>query len=494
MLVDFFYQNMKGEVVQSFNPLPKQKLFMYRVLEDQNAKFTWYCGGFGSGKSFIGSHTAIRLAMMAPGGRGLIARNTLVDLKATTMKTFFDVCDPRLIYKYNKSENLLTFINGHEVYFWGLDDIEKLKSLELGWFWMDEVDEVNPIAFDVAIGRLRHQKQPKRLGMITSNSEGKNWTYKKFIRGEGVRTEQDLSKYYVIKAPSNENTHLPDDYLDVLNSYTGDLYERYVKASFEVFEGQIYKEFRRAIHVIPAFAIPDDWVKIRAIDHGERNPTACLWGAIAPNGDVFIYREHYEAGQIVSYHADKVAQMSEGEEIKFTVIDPSTKSTRGATGKKVDKEWKIEMRKYEDNFVLRYGVNSVQAGIARVHSYLFINEEKIHVSTKKPGAPKLYIFDTCPITADEVETYKWAKIKSASEDDPEEKVRKRDDHAVDALRYLIMEVSKPSGSVHQYQREVENKELIIPSKRDQVLPSVLTEDDLLRQMQKENPKDFLLPF
>ncbi len=29
-------------------------------------------------------------------------------------------------------------INGHEIYFWGLDDIEKLKSLEIGWFWFDE--------------------------------------------------------------------------------------------------------------------------------------------------------------------------------------------------------------------------------------------------------------------------------------------------------------------------------------------------------------------
>lgn len=83
------------------------------------------------------------------------------------------MCDPDLIYKWNKSENLLTLINGHEIYFWGLDDIEKLKSLELGWFWMDEVDEVNPEAFDVAIGRLRHKKQPKRLGMIALSFEEK---------------------------------------------------------------------------------------------------------------------------------------------------------------------------------------------------------------------------------------------------------------------------------------------------------------------------------
>jgi len=50
--------------------------------------------------------------------------------------------------------------------------------LEIGWFWFDEVDEVKPDVFDIAIGRLRNKKQPKRIGMITSNSEGKNWTYR----------------------------------------------------------------------------------------------------------------------------------------------------------------------------------------------------------------------------------------------------------------------------------------------------------------------------
>jgi len=218
----------KGSQVQPFTPLPKQRMFLYLLEDKPNAKFVWYCGGFGSGKTFIGSQAVIRLAMKAPNGRTLIARQTLVDLKATTMKTFFEVCDRRLIRKWNKSENLLTFINGHEIYFWGLDDVEKLKSLEIGTFWIDEVNEVDEFTFNVLKGRLRHKSHPKRVGMLTSNSEGKNWTYKQFVLGKGIRTAEDLEKYWVIKAPSNENTNLPQDYMDILNSYTGDLYERYV--------------------------------------------------------------------------------------------------------------------------------------------------------------------------------------------------------------------------------------------------------------------------
>lgn len=480
----------ESNTVQNFTPLPKQEVFMYHVLYNEIAKFIWYCGGFGSGKTFIGSQTAIRLAMMAPNGRGLIGRNTLVDLKATTMKTFFEVVDRRLIRSFNKSENLLTLTNGHEIYFWGLDDIEKLKSLEIGWFWFDEVDEVQQIAFEVAQGRLRHKAQPKRIGMITSNSEGKNWTYKKFIRGEGVRSEADLSKYFVIKAPSDENTNLPEDYLEVLNSYTGDLYERYVRASFEVFEGQIFKEFRRDIHVIKPFAIPEEWERFRAIDHGERNPTACGWYAITPAGDVIKYREHYEGGQYVKHHAKIVGEASEGEKISYTVIDPSTRSTRGASGKKIDQEWKDEMRNYEKEFRLRYGVNSVNAGIARMHRYLTIDPEKKHPFTGKMGSPRMFYFDTCPISIDELETYKWSKIRVANEDDPIEKPRKRDDHSVDENRYAVM--SRPlaeMGSVHSSLRT--NYLSLKPRQREQLLPTI-TEEQIIEQLKKENPGDFLI--
>lgn len=429
---------------QLFEPLPKQQLFQYLVFCHPTAKFVWYCGGFGSGKTYIGSQTAIRLVAQAPKGRGLIARQTAVDLKATTMKTFFEVCDPRLIYKHNKSEQLITFANGHEVYYWGLDDIERLKSLEIGWFWVDEVNEVDVNSFNVLKGRLRHKAQPKRVGMVTSNSEGKNWTYKQFVKGEGVK-EEYRELYYTIKAPSNENTNLPKDYLDVLESYTGDLYERYVKASFNVFEGQIFPDFNPAIHVIEPFVIPDDWTKVRSIDHGERNPTAVLWGAVSPNGNLYIYREYQQTQEFVDYHAKQVADLSGGEEYSYTLIDPSVKSVRGSSGRKVDTEWKEEMAKYEPNFNLVYANNSVEAGFARIHKYLRIDPDRVNPITDKKGSPRLFIFSSCPELIDQLEGLKWAKISHTSENDPIEKPRKRDDHLTDNLKYIVM--SRPDISL-----------------------------------------------
>jgi len=471
----------RGEVVQDFEPLPKQKLFLYHVEDNEKAKFVWYCGGFGSGKTFIGSQAVIRLAMAAPNGRTLIARQTLVDLKATTLKTFFEVCDKRLIRKYNRTENLITMINGHEIYTWGLDDIEKLKSLEIGTFWIDEVNEVDELTFNVLKGRLRNKKHKKRVGLLTSNSEGKNWTYKQFVLGKGIKTEQDLQQYWIIKAPSNENKYLPDDYLAVLNSYTGDLYERYVRASWNVFEGQIFPDFIRELHVIKPFAIPESWTKVAGLDHGERNPSTFIWAASNPQGDIFIYREYVKAGEGVDKHILNIKDLNQDDDLDYVVIDPSTKSVRGVSGRKIDTEYKEEWQKvFGYQMPMKYAHNDVNAGIARMHKYFRLDPERVHPATKKQGAPRLFIFDTCPTSIDEMEGYKWKKIIPTNENDPDEAPRKKDDHTTDAIRYIIM--SRPDiqtgGAVNKFE---------IKQKTKQLDPHA----QLLNNAIKNNPKDFI---
>ena len=469
-----------ANAVQMFDPLPKQKLFWWHCEENPLAKFIWYCGGFGSGKSYIGSQITIRQAMMNPGGRSLIARNTLVDLKATTMKTFFEVLDRRLIKKWNKTENLLTLINGHEIYFWGLDDIEKLKSLEIGFFWIDEVNEIDEIKFNILKGRLRNKRHKKRFGIVTSNSEGKNWTYKQFVTGKGLRSAKDLEKFFVVKAPSNENRHLPEDYLDVLNSYTGDLYQRYVLASWNVFEGQIFPDFEREVHVIPWFKVPDTWIKVGGLDHGERNPTAFDWAAISPAGDIYFYREYALPGEGVDKHVENLFRANEGDRLEYIVADPSIKSVRGTSGRKVDTEYREEWEKvFKHKMPIRYANNDVNAGIARMHKYLRVDPKRLHPITKQLGAPRVFIMDNCPILADEWEAYKWKKISTTSENDPEEKPRKKDDHNLDGARYIIM--SRPDISIASVHRKI-----LTPKEEKRIDPhgQLMTEDQLLEHHKK----------
>ncbi|MCP3681103.1 MAG: hypothetical protein GY861_00295 [bacterium] len=116
------------------------------------------------------------LSFMYPKNLGIISRGTLVDLKNTTLRTFMEVCDILGLvegthFKIDRHENRLTFENKSEILFTGLDDVQKIKGIEPGRFYIDEVDEVDPEVFDVFQRRLRNKFTDRRIGFITSNSE-----------------------------------------------------------------------------------------------------------------------------------------------------------------------------------------------------------------------------------------------------------------------------------------------------------------------------------
>ena len=74
------------------------------------------------------------------------------------------------------------------------------------------------------------------------------------------------------------------------------------------------------------------------------------------------------------------------------------------------------------------------AGIQRVKQAL---EKRPHFDTARwpEGKPGLFIFSSCPMMIREMKQYRW-------KEDEEEPV-KRDDHAMDELRYFIMSRPEP---------------------------------------------------
>jgi hypothetical protein len=91
------------------------------------------------------------------------------------------------------------------------------------------------------------------------------------------------------------------------------------------------------------------------------------------------------------------------------------------------------------------------------------------------------------VLIDQLEQYKWRKISSTSEDDPKEEPRKRNDHGVDALRYLIM--SRPDIELIEIPTEDKIIDARVPSLDWQTLKK---DKDKLKRMIKENPTEVLL--
>lgn len=437
------------------SPSPKQTDF---ILSDK--RFTCYSGGFGNGKTTAGCLKGLLLSSM-PGNFGLIGRLTYPELRDTTRKSFFELCPPEYYEPANggewkRSENYLKLVNGSEIIFRHMDDIseKELLSLNLGWFYIDQAEEVGEKVFMILQSRLRLNRVPNRFGFVTCNPEPGNWIYQKFKKPKDENRLQP--DYDIIEAPSYENPHLPAEYVQTLrDAYPEEMQKRYIEGLWDFFEGQIYAEFDRRIHVTPPFKIPVGWERLVGIDHGMMNPTAALWAAIDYDGNVYIYDEYYQPG-IVSEHAKTILEKSYGQEISYWLIDPSTQAK---TREKEGMPWSI-LEEYEDQGIFAVPANNEKlGGINRVREFLRIDLKRKNPKTGTFGAPKLYIFANCVNLIDELPQYQWKRMRGLSARNAPEVPRDFNDHACDALRYIIMSRFPPP------RRNPLGDELITPLQR-----------------------------
>ncbi|MAE86742.1 MAG: PBSX family phage terminase large subunit [Flammeovirgaceae bacterium] len=390
-----------------------------RFIKDQSPVVGFY-GGIGNGKTYAGILKGLVrvLDKDQPPQLGMISRLTYPELRDSTQRTFFELTHmfgllPGIHYEYNKQENRVLFKNGHEIVFRALDDPAKLLSINLGWFYIDQAEEVSEDVFLTLLGRLRAVNDPKCW--ITGNPLGHNWVWHRFIH-------DPVEGNVMYNAKTEENVaNLPPGYIDsLINNYNEIWVNRYLYGSWDAFAGQIYPDYSSKAHVVADRDIPHSWRRFIAIDHGRTNPTAVLWGAVDEDDNLWIYREHYQAGQDVDYHAKVInAHRKEGMYETY-VIDPST-----GAGKKDDPE--TIGNRYRQLKVPVVGANNdVQGGIDKVTQYLKKN--------------KIKIMESCTNLKWEMVNYQWEQ-PSASRAllNQPEKPLKKDDHAVDSLRYLVGE-------------------------------------------------------
>lgn len=379
----------------------------------------------------------------------VIGRRHATDLRDSTLRDFLQVFGH--LGHYAPGRMSFKFPNGAEVIFRHLDDLRSLTNMNLSGFWIDQAEEVPEESFDYLIGRLR-RKTSVREGFITFNPNGHDWIWRRFQERVGSNLEPlpNTDDYHLVMASTLENRqNLPEDYLSSLLAMPEDYRKRFVEGSFDVFAGQIFDEFDPRIHVVKSFLIPNTWERLRAIDHGQNNPTSCLWAAIDFDGNVFIYQEYLQPSTVVSKHVENIKGMSKIRTNKgpvddiynYTVIDPSTHAkTRERNGYL----FSVADEYLEAGIATVPGQNDIIAGINRLKEYLRINPERYHPfltdSQGEPlkGSPRLFILENCKELIAHIGQYRWKPTPYGAMEDPKERPLKKDDHDVDALRYLLM--------------------------------------------------------
>jgi PBSX family phage terminase large subunit len=259
---------------------------------------------------------------------------------------------------------------------------------------------------------------PHSILFATMNPSHPSHILKKWID----KAREGDSDYYELQFSLEDNPFVDDAYKNrVKNSLSGVYYKRLYLGEWTLAEGAIFDFFDRSIHVVnkPPRAA-DYW--IAGVDYGTNNAfAAVLVGVCCGKYDqsapiLWVEKEYYwdykKRGfqKSSSEFADDMRRFVEPYGVKTIYIDPSAASFR------------LDLQKRGLHPV--NGDNDVNEGIIKMISYL-----KGDIQTGQ-----LYICSECVNLIRELESYVWhPKCAEKGEDEP----LKINDHAVDALRYVI---------------------------------------------------------
>lgn len=215
-------------------------------------------GGSRSGKTFLHVRNIVLRALKAPNSHHCILRFRFNHLKASvilgTFPKVMKLCFPEVVYNLSKTDWYVTFPNGSELWFGGLDDkerTEKILGQEYSTMLFNEASQIPKQARDTAITRLAELAETKVMDgdkeVVTGvlkprafydcNPTNKNhWTYREFIQKQDPETRQPLpnpNDYAYFKMnPEDNRENLTAGYLDTLGALSARMRKRFRDGDF----------------------------------------------------------------------------------------------------------------------------------------------------------------------------------------------------------------------------------------------------------------------
>jgi PBSX family phage terminase large subunit len=460
-----------GYPINEMNPYGKPLPYQTRF-HNSKKKFRLMSGGFGTGGTTALSIEMVYQLLTYPNNTGLLGRLDSVELEATTLVELFEILPPETIYRHDKQKRVIYLWNKSKLIYMGLDDtkgaVNKIKSMNLGFGCIDQVEEIDETIFLALRGRLRRNNS-ERCFFAKCNPEGHNWAWRAWvempledyllsesIKGATARnavhlvevaqqsnvtidkvipsivektglTEKQIytiyekNQYEYFPAVTMDNIYLPPEYINDLLSYPEKWKKRYVYNSWDNFEGLIYNEFDQDKNIETAYVPEATDAQIHGYDSGFRNPACILYGAVDFDGVLHIYDEYYKSEQLIKDQADEYKKNIYWRNAT-KIADPAINKAE-RDGNSIFDSWNDEGVYWQN------ADNDVRQGIDRVNQYL--KDGKIIISKK------------CVNLRAEITNYRWKTLKVGEEKNEYEEPIKKDDHAMDVLRYIINELWTP---------------------------------------------------
>lgn len=382
-------------MIKTVKLLPKQ-INVLKTLDDNNIKEVLLSGSYGSSKTFVLCYVALKQATI-PGNTVLICRKTLTSLKKSTLEVLIGGDNPVIpkgAYKYLKQEQKIEIYGGGQIYLQGLDDMMKVRSMNLGCICVDEATELDEEDWLELKGRLRLEYGSRQIYGATNPGSPSHFLYKRFI-------EQPADNVKMVKMITTDNIYLPKDYIDDLDKLPSGLRDRFFLGEWLALEGLVYPQFDRNKH-IKQTSYGEFYKYMVGVDFGFTAPCAIGLFGIKNDNSIHMIEEIKQNGLLVSEIVKKVLKYAKYK--PECIVDPSAPALiaellqRGIDAKGAN--------------------NDIITGVSRMQNMLHQN--------------KLTISEDCHEFIKEIENYIYDK----SGDKP----IKKDDHIMDMVRYVVNQV------------------------------------------------------
>lgn len=367
--------------------------------------------------------------------------------------------------KWSFKENPMEAIykpTGQVILFRAFDDVMKLTSITVAvgvlcWVWWEEIyeieDEKDFDTFDEAIRGEMPEGLWKQHTLTYNPWVNRHWTKKRFWDN----TDPDA---FTLTTTYKCNEWLDDAdirLIENLEKTNPDRFRVVGLGEYGIPGGAYFDEFRRSIHVIKPFLIPEDWRRYRVFDYG-LDMFACYWIAVDGQGKAYVYKEIFEKDLIISKASKRIKEINGKDIIYETIAPPDMRNRVSETGKS-----KQEL--FSDN-----GIWLTIASNARVPGWLNLKEWlKPYETIDEVGnfiiTADLKICSNCPNLISSLESI------ASDEKNPSDCAMQPHDvsHGPDALRYWA--AGRPSPT--RKKETTKTKKLIeILSEREKLIRKV----------------------
>lgn len=406
-----------------------------------------------------------------------------------------------LLFRHVKKKADYEGFHGHEYPFIGWNELTKQPTSEL----YDKFMSCNRSSFDPVLNTPKRPdgtydtvdgeplpRIPLEVFSTTNpNGPGHNWVKRRFIdvapRGTIVKKEVEVfnpqtqentvvtKTQVAIFGSYRENKYLPPEYIAELESITDEnLRKAWLYGDWDIVTGGALDDvWRRNVHVLPRFVIPDSWHVDRAFDWGSSHPFSVGWFAEAngeeaeiivgnkiysfcpPRGSIIQFFEWYgcqktKDGKLdigsnkgLKLSAGDIAEGIKAREISLMVNGWIKKQpSAGPADNQIRDVREIDVETIEAKMAakgVRWLESDKSPGSRRNGLQLIRDRFEAAVRGEGPG---LYFMDNCTASIATIPTL------PRDEDKPDDIDTDAEDHPYDMVRYRVLR------STHKYAKSV----------------------------------------